>query len=100
MQAKLLLYYDVVPSSQESYHQFVKDEFLAEAYNLGLTVTEVWHTAYGDYPMLLAGFVAEDFDEMVTILNSAEWQALETKLRRYVRDYRRKVVPFRGGFQI
>jgi hypothetical protein len=99
MQTKLLLYYDIVPSSQEEYHQFVRDEFLIEAHGLGLTVIELWHTAYGDYPARLAGFIAEDFDAMTTILNSPEWLALEKKLQSYVRDYRRKVVPFRSGFQ-
>jgi hypothetical protein len=100
MRTKLLLYYDIVPGSHEEYYQFVTDEFLAEAHDLGLTITEVWHTAYGDYPMRLTGFVAENFEAMAAILNSTKWQALETKLRRYVRDYRRKVVPFRNGFQV
>ena len=31
------------------------------AQELGLTPSDVWHTAYGNYPARLLGFVAEDF---------------------------------------
>ena len=100
MLVKLLLTYNVNDDSSEDYRQFVTGEFLPEVQKLGLAVTEVWYTAYGDYPERQTELVSRDEDTMWRILTSEEWQELEERLNEYVSDFGRKIVPYQPGFQM
>jgi hypothetical protein len=98
-QVKLLVTYDVREARQEEYFQYVLGEFVPGVQNLGLHMTEVWHTAYGDYPLRLAGFVAQDYETMVNILNDPTFVGLEDRLKEFVENYERRIVQLRNGFQ-
>ena len=100
MLLKLLITYNVKDDVSEEYRQFVLGEFLPEVQKLGLAVTEVWLTAYGDYPERQTELVSRDEDTMWRILNSTEWTQLEGRLKEYVNDFVRKVVPYQPGFQM
>lgn len=97
---KMLISYDVVPELQQAYYEFVLGEMIPSAQSMGLVLNEAWHTAYGHYPIRLNGFVAKDRAALDRILASAEWQQLESKLKRFVTDFTRKIVPYREGFQL
>src|SRR5512143_109328 len=96
---KMLITYDVVPELQQAYYEFVLGEWVPAAQSMGLVLSEAWHTAYGQYPIRLNGFVARSRQDLDRILASAEWQQLEEKLKRFVTGYQRKTVPYREGFQ-
>src|SRR5512139_3330879 len=94
---KILIAYDVVPELQQAYYEFVLGEMIPTAQSLGLVLSEAWHTAYGDYPIRLNGFVARSKEELDRILVGTEWQQLEEKLKRFVTGYQRKIVHYREG---
>jgi hypothetical protein len=96
---KMLISYDVVPELQQAYYEFVLGEMVPSAQAMGLVLSEAWHTAYGDYPVRLNGFVAKDRAALDRILASPEWKQLEDKLKRFVTGYKRKLIPYREGFQ-
>jgi hypothetical protein len=96
---KLLLAYDPIPDKREAYFNYVLGEFVPALEHLGLTMSEAWHTAYGEYPLRLAGFIADDLDRLEQILTSEQFQALETRLQEFVINYTRRVVRSRGRFQ-
>jgi hypothetical protein len=96
---KLLITYDLVPQTQEEYYQFMLGEFVPTAQTLGLYMIQAWHTAYGDYPLRMAEFVAEDLDIIEDAIQSDEWQKMEERFQSYVTDYSQKIVHFRHGFQ-
>ncbi len=96
---KMLITYDVVPELQQAYYEFVLGEMIPSAQSMGLVLSEAWHTAYGDYPIRLNGFVAHSRQDLDRILASPEWRQLEDKLKRFVNGYHRKIVPYREGFQ-
>jgi hypothetical protein len=96
---KMLMSYDVVPELQQAYYEFVLGEMVPTAQSMGLVLSEAWHTAYGDYPIRLNGFVARSRQDLDRILASTEWQQLEEKLKRFVNGYHRKIVVYREGFQ-
>ncbi len=96
---KLLLYYDIVPENQQSYYEFILREYIPALQAMGLQMTEAWHTAYGDYPLRMASFVAPDRQTLGEILHSEEWEQLEEKLEQYVVNLKYKVIPYRDGFQ-
>jgi hypothetical protein len=100
MLVKLLLTYNVNDDSNEDYRQFVTGEFIPAVQQLGLAVTEVWYTAYGDYPERQTELVSRDEDTMWGVLASDEWTELETRLKEYVNDFGRKVIKYQPGFQM
>ncbi len=99
MLVKLLLTYNVNDDASEEYRQFVTGEFLPAVQRMGLAVTQVWYTAYGDYPERQTELVSRDEDTMWHVLNSEEWSELEKRLKEYVNDFARKVIPYEPGFQ-
>ena len=65
---------------------------------LGLESAGVWHTAYGDHPIRLLAFVGDE-KEMGAALDDDRWKQVETRLKQYVTDYTRRIVPNETGFQ-
>ena len=96
---KLLITYDPMPEKREAYFHFVLGEFVPAMEHLGLTMCEAWHTAYGEYPLRLAVFTADDDVDMEEVLDSSEFLRLEDRLMDYVENYYRRVVPGRQSFQ-
>jgi hypothetical protein len=99
MPVKLLITYNVKPAREEAYYRFVMGEFLPALQNLGLTMVEGWHTAWGDYPQRLIGLAAESQNALEEILGSERWREIENELAVYVSDYQRRTVLYRSGFQ-
>ncbi len=98
MRSKMLLTYNIIPQAQEEYMQFMVNVFVPTLQRLGLENMGVWHTQYGNYPIRLLVFVADEKD-MREALHSESWQQSETRLKNYVTDYTCRVVAYQAGFQ-
>lgn len=96
---KMLLSYDPLPEQREAYFRYVLGEFVPALEQLGLKMSEVWHTAYGDYPLRLAGFIAPDRKTMDEVLRSEAFLELESRLQDFVVNYHRRIVRHGGRFQ-
>ncbi|MEK7324538.1 MAG: hypothetical protein AAB217_04700 [Chloroflexota bacterium] len=96
---KVLLSYDIIPETQESYYQFMLGELVPTVQKMGLGMAEAWHTAVGDYPLRLVAFVGETRESVDSVLESEQWEDLESRLQQYVTNYTRRIVPFRNRFQ-
>ena len=94
-----LLVYDIKPHREAEYYRYVLGEFLPTLQNMGLIMVEGWHTAYGDYPMRLIAFRAQDEMVMQNVMNSDEWRAAKERLLKLVRDYEQRIVVARNPFQ-
>ncbi len=97
---KLLMEYDVLQDTLQDYYQFIMGQYVPALQSMGLQMSEAWHTAYGEAPNRLIGFVCGDQQTMDRLLDSDLWRDLNTELAKYVSDLRYKVVPYRGGFQL
>jgi hypothetical protein len=97
--AKVLLTYDIIPETQETYYQFMLGELVPTVQGMGLGMAEAWHTAVGDYPIRLVTFVGESRESVDKVMESEQWEELESRLLKYVTNYSRRVVPFRNRFQ-
>ena len=96
---KMLLTYDPLPDRREAYFNYVLGEFVPALEQMGLKMSEAWHTAYGDYPLRLAGFIASDPRARGERRCSAAFAAREARLQGSVATYTRRIVPFLGRFQ-
>ncbi len=99
MPVKLLIAYSLKPGREETYYRFMMAEFVPAMQDRGLTMAEVWQTAWGNYPQRLIGLLAEDRATIEGVLAGQRWREIEDKLVRYVTDYQRQLVPARSGFQ-
>lgn len=97
---KLLLSYEVNPESLQDYYQFVMSSYIPTMQTLGLQMSEAWHTAYGEAPNRLIGFVMDNQDDMLSLLDNETWLKLNEQLEQYVSEFSYKMIPYRGGFQI
>ncbi len=91
--ARLLLSYNIIPQYQQEYMNFVINEFLPALETIGLKNAGVWHTVYGNYPIRLLVFVSEDPSAMKRALATDKWENMESRLKTFVTDYTRRVVP-------
>ena len=96
---KLIITYDPVPERREAYFRYVLGEFVPALEQMGLTLAEAWHTAYGEYPLRLNGFLASDERTMASVLTSEEFLQLEARLQEYVINYSRRVISSNKSFQ-
>lgn len=96
---KLLLSYDIPQEKHDRYYRYVTGQFVPGAHQLGLELTEVWETAWGQYPTRLIALVATSRDAADKALATEEWQQMEKKLRQFVTRYSRRLVPYRQHFQ-
>jgi hypothetical protein len=99
MEKKLILTFDPIPEAREAYLRYVLGEFVPSLEQMGLRMCEAWHTAYGEYPLRLTAFVAQDEVVLDQVLSSEAFQLLETRLLDYVMNYERRIVPRENGFQ-
>ena len=97
---KLLLEYEVTQETVQEYYQFVMGQYVPTLQSMGLQMSEAWHTAYGNAPNRLIGFVTGDWETMNALLDSDTWIDLNTELEKYVTDFQYKVLPYLGGFQL
>ncbi len=97
---KLLLSYEVNSESLQDYYQFVMGSYIPTMQTLGLQMSEAWHTAYGQAPNRLIGFVTDNQENMMNLLQNETWLKLNEQLEQYVSEFSYKVIPYRGGFQI
>ncbi len=97
---KLLLSYEVKQEKLQEYYQFVMGRYLPALQELGFQMSEAWHTAYGEAPNRMLGFVCNDEDTMQELLSSTSWVELNDELEDYVINFDYKFIPYRGGFQL
>jgi hypothetical protein len=97
---KLLISYDVKQENLNAYYQFVLGRYIPVMQALGLEMNEAWHTAYGNWPNRLVGFVARDLKSVDELLNGETWAELNDQLEEYVSEFRYKIIPYEEGFQL
>lgn len=100
MMMKLLMSWDIKTGREQPYFEFIVREFAPGIMRLGLQPTEAWYTVYGEGPQILTGGVTGDMETMNKILASDEWKALRDRLLNYVVNFKHKVVPANGSFQL
>ena len=97
---KLLMSWDIQAGREAEYFQFIIQDFVPGLLKIGLQPTEVWFTAYGDCPQILAGGLAPDLPTMQKVVSGSEWSELRARLEAYVSDYHQKIIQADGGFQL
>jgi hypothetical protein len=99
MKKKLIITYDPISEQREEYFHYLLGEFVPTLEQMGLKMCEAWHTAYGEYPLRLTAFVAQEDLDLQDLLETEAFRKLETRLQKFVINYHRRLVPDNNGFQ-
>ena len=100
MAVKLLMTWDIIPGREQEYFEFVVREFIPGVQRLGMEPSDAWLTMYGKQPQIMAAMQMPTLNALEIALNTSEWESLVRQLSDFVEDYRYKIVPARGGFQL
>ena len=100
MAIKLLMSWDILPGQEQTYFEFAMQTFAPALMRMGWQPTEAWYTLYGDGPQIMTAGTTDSVDQMRSILESDEWEDLKGQLLEYVTNFRFKVVPATGRFQM
>ena len=100
MTVKLLMTWDIIPGREQEYFEFVVREFIPGVQRLGMEPSDAWLTMYGKQPQIMAAMQMPTLNALEIALNTSEWESLVRQLSDFVEDYRYKIVPARGGFQL
>ncbi len=98
--AKLLMTWDIRPGQDQAYLEFNAKEFVPRLMKMGLQPMDSWYTLYGRGPKFTVGWVSEDVTLIRQAVKSPEWRELEKDLERYVVNFRYRIVPVIGPFQM
>ena len=97
---KLLMTWDIKPGRETAYLDFVSQHFTPNLIRLGLELSEVWYTYWGDGPHILVGFISQDLDAVKQVLDNPTWERMIQELDQYVFNFKYKLVPATGSFQL
>ncbi|MCL7452643.1 MAG: hypothetical protein M8467_06300 [Anaerolineae bacterium] len=100
MSVKLLMSWDIRPGQEQTYFEFAMQTFAPALMKMGWQPTEAWYTLYGEAPQIMTAGVTDTVDEMRVILESDEWDDLRDQLLEYVTNFKYKVIPASGRFQM
>jgi hypothetical protein len=100
MTVKLLMTWDIKPGREAEYFDFVVREFVPGLQHVGIQPTEAYLTVYGTGAQILTGGIADDLPTMQQILDGDDWNVLQDKLLTFVDNFKKKVVPATGRFQM
>ena len=92
--------WDIKAGHEQSYFEFVMQEFAPGLMRLGLQPTEAWYTVYGTGPQFLTGVVTEDLETMHNVLDGDDWPELCDRLLEHVTNFSHKIIQATGRFQL
>jgi len=96
---KLLICYDIIEKTHSDYYQFVFTDLVPAMQSIGLYMLQVYHTAYGNYPLRQLEFVAENWDTVEHAFTTETWQDIKDKFEQFTCNYSQKVLVYRDSFQ-
>ena len=97
---KFIMQWNIRVGREESYFEFITQQFPAHLMKSGIQLSDAWYTLYGDWPQVMMGFIVEDLETLQEFLKSDNWVQLRNRLLFYITDYRHKAVPARNHFQL
>ncbi len=89
---RLVFSWNVRPNEEQAYYEFILQEFAPKIAAMGIQITEAWLTVYGEGPQIIMPGIAPNRDALMAALESEEWKELEAHLKKFVTDYRLRIL--------
>jgi len=89
---RLILTWNIRSGQEQKYSMFVNDRLAPGLVEIGLPPHDVYYTAYGRVPQIMAVLDVPDPETLQQALASTQWQVLKRELLQYTEAYQEKVV--------
>jgi hypothetical protein len=84
--------WDIVRGQEDTYEQFISQEFIPRSEKLGLRAVGGYYVEVGVGPRVVSVRSTESLEELYTILALKEFFRLQSQLKEHVANYRSKVL--------
>lgn len=100
MPVNLLISWNIRPSMEQEYFEFVVREFIPQVQRMGLEPADAWFTVYGGSPQIMAVIRGSNLSRVNNVIESDKWDSLVNQLMDFVENYQLKIVEEKPGFQM
>jgi hypothetical protein len=88
---KVKISYDMREGREQECQEYLVNKLAPGLAKLGLRVSDVWYTVWGNSPQITSGGEVEDLDKARTILTSREWGRLAEGMEELTTNFRVQV---------
>jgi hypothetical protein len=89
---KVMISYDMVEGKERECQEYLVTQVAPALNKMGVQVTDVWYTVWGDSPQILGGGEVATLEDARRIFQSDEWREIEITLEPLTENLQVKVV--------
>ncbi|MCO6449564.1 MAG: hypothetical protein J5I90_02135 [Caldilineales bacterium] len=94
---QMIMTWDIRPGREQEYSEYVNDRLAPGLVEIGLPPADVYYTAYGRVPQIMAVLDVEDEATLRKALRSRQWSELKRELLGFIENYGERVIRADGG---
>lgn len=96
---KMILTWDIRPGHEQAYSEFINERLAPGLVEIGLPPQDVFYTAFGRVPQIMAILDVPDQETLQRALQSQRWDDLKNALLQLIDNYQERVIRAEGtGF--
>ena len=96
---QMIMTWDIRPGREQEYSEFINERFAPGLVEIGLPPSDVYYTAYGRVPQIMAVLDVPDRETFRRAIRSQRWADLKRDLLQLIENYEERVVETdRGGY--
>lgn len=96
-QYKLIMTWDIRSGHEQEYSEFVNDRLAPGLVEIGLPPSDVYFTAYGRVPQIMAVLDVPDQQTFQRAMRSRRWADLKRDLLKLIENYRERLIDAQSG---
>ncbi len=89
---KMIMTWDIRPGREQKYSEFINDRLAPGLVEIGLPPSDVFYTAYGSVPQIMAVLEIPDAETLRRAIRSQQWADLKRDLLNLIENYEERVV--------
>ncbi|MCS7039400.1 MAG: NIPSNAP family protein [Anaerolineae bacterium] len=93
----LIMTWDIRPGREQEYSEFINERLAPGLVEIGLSPADVFYTAYGRVPQIMAILEVESAETLRRALRSRRWAELKAELLQYIENYKERVIRADSG---
>lgn len=97
MSYKVMITYDMQEGREQECQEYLVNKLAPGLAKLGLRVSDVWYTVWGNSPQITSGGEIEDLDKARNIFHSSDWESLAAGMEDLATNFKVKVIRGEGG---
>ena len=84
--------WDIRPGREQDYSEFINERLAPGLVEIGLPPSDVFYTAYGQVPQIMAVLDVPDQDTLQKAMRSQQWAELKRDLLQLIENYQERVL--------